>query len=63
MLGIAAALLAAIEGPLLLFWFRSRRRPLDRRHLARVEDLATQARTDALTRLGNRRAFEDDLAL
>ena len=62
-LGIAAALLAAIEGPLLLFWFRSRRGPVDRRHLARVEDLATQARTDALTRLGNRRAFEDDLAL
>jgi diguanylate cyclase (GGDEF)-like protein len=62
-LGIAAALLAAVEGPLLLFWFRSRRRPLDRRHLERVEDLATQARTDALTRLGNRRAFEDDLAL
>ena len=62
-LGIAAALLAAAAGPLLLFWFRSGLRPVDRRHQERVDDLASQARTDALTRLGNRRAFEDDLAL
>jgi diguanylate cyclase (GGDEF)-like protein len=60
--GVLATLLAAIEGPLLLFWvFRRHRRRIERRHQERVEHLAAQARTDTLTRLGNRRAFEDDL--
>ncbi|MGN6798368.1 MAG: diguanylate cyclase domain-containing protein, partial [Gaiellaceae bacterium] len=61
---IAAAALAAIEGPLLLFWVvRRHRRRVERTHQRRVEELAAQARTDTLTRLGNRRAFEDDLGL
>jgi diguanylate cyclase (GGDEF)-like protein len=59
---IAAAALAAIEGPLLLFWVvRRHRRRVERTHQRRVDQLAAQARTDTLTRLGNRRAFEDDL--
>jgi len=59
---IGAAALAAIEGPLLLFWVvRRHRRRVERTHQRRVEQLAAQARTDTLTRLGNRRAFEDDL--
>jgi diguanylate cyclase (GGDEF)-like protein len=61
---IAAAALAAIEGPLLLFWVvRRHRRRVERTHQRRVDQLAAQARTDTLTRLGNRRAFEDDLGL
>jgi diguanylate cyclase (GGDEF)-like protein/putative nucleotidyltransferase with HDIG domain len=60
--GAVAALLAAVEGPLLLFGvFRRHRRRLDLRHQERFNALAAQARTDTLTRLGNRRAFEDDL--
>ncbi len=61
---VGAALLAAIEAPLLLLWFRRRHRDqIDQRHhQARVDQLSAQARTDTLTRLGNRRAFEDDLA-
>ncbi|HEY1512615.1 MAG TPA: diguanylate cyclase [Gaiellaceae bacterium] len=59
---IGAAALAAIEGPLLLFWVvRRHRRRVERTHQRRVDQLAAQARTDTLTRLGNRRAFEDDL--
>ena len=59
---IGAAALAAIEGPLLLFWVvRRHRRRVERHHQRRVDQLAAQARTDTLTRLGNRRAFEDDL--
>jgi diguanylate cyclase (GGDEF)-like protein len=59
---IAAAALAAIEGPLLLFWVvRRHRRRVERTHQRRVDQLAAQARTDTLTRLGNRRAFEDDV--
>ena len=59
---IGAAALAAIEGPLLLFWLvRRHRRRVERTHQRRVDQLAAQARTDTLTRLGNRRAFEDDL--
>ncbi|HET7130334.1 MAG TPA: diguanylate cyclase [Gaiellaceae bacterium] len=59
---IGAAALAAIEGPLLLFWLvRRQRRRVERTHQRRVDQLAAQARTDTLTRLGNRRAFEDDL--
>jgi diguanylate cyclase (GGDEF)-like protein len=62
--GIGAAALAAIEGPLLLFWVvRRHRLRVERHHQRRVEQLAAQARTDSLTRLGNRRAFEDDLGL
>jgi diguanylate cyclase (GGDEF)-like protein len=61
---IGAAALAAIEGPLLLFWVvRRHRRRVERTHQRRVDQLAAQARTDTLTRLGNRRAFEDDLGL
>ena len=61
---IGAAALAAIEGPLLLFWVvRRHRRRVERTHQRRVDQLAAQARTDSLTRLGNRRAFEDDLGL
>jgi diguanylate cyclase (GGDEF)-like protein len=61
-LQVIAAVVAAIEGPLLLFWvFRRHRRRIERRHQERVAHLSAQARTDALTRLGNRRAFEDDL--
>ena len=61
---IAAAALAAIEGPLLLFWVvRRHRRRVERHHQRRVDQLAAQARTDTLTRLGNRRAFEDDLGI
>ena len=60
---VLAALLAAIQGPLLLFWaIRRHRRRIETRHEARMSLLATQARTDTLTRLGNRRAFEDDLS-
>jgi diguanylate cyclase (GGDEF)-like protein len=63
-LEVIAAVLAAIEGPLLLFWvFRRHRHRIERRHQERVAHLSAQARTDALTRLGNRRAFEDDLGL
>src|SRR5579884_3665457 len=63
-LEVIAALAAAIEGPLLLFWvFRRHRQRLELRHQERVDHLAAQARTDTLTRLGNRRAFEDDLGL
>jgi diguanylate cyclase (GGDEF)-like protein len=63
-LEVIAALAAAIEGPFLLLWvFRGHRRRLERRHQERVEHLSAQARTDTLTRLGNRRAFEDDLGL
>lgn len=59
---IGAAALAAIEGPLLLFWVvRRHRRRVERHHQRRVDQLSAQARTDTLTRLGNRRAFEDDL--
>jgi diguanylate cyclase (GGDEF)-like protein len=59
---IAAAALAALEGPLLLFWVvRRHRRRVERTHQRRVDQLNAQARTDTLTRLGNRRAFEDDL--
>jgi len=59
---IGAAALAAIEGPLLLFWVvRRHRRRVERTHQRRVDQLAAQVRTDTLTRLGNRRAFEDDL--
>jgi diguanylate cyclase (GGDEF)-like protein len=59
---IGAAALAAIEGPLLLFWVvRRHRRRVERHHQRRVDQLAAQARTDTLTRLANRRAFEDDL--
>jgi diguanylate cyclase (GGDEF)-like protein len=59
---IGAAALAAIEGPLLLFWLvRRHRRRVERTHQRRVDQLAAQVRTDTLTRLGNRRAFEDDL--
>jgi diguanylate cyclase (GGDEF)-like protein len=59
---LGAAALAALEGPLLLFWvFRRHRRRVERHHQRRVDQLAAQARTDTLTRLGNRRAFEDDL--
>ena len=61
---IGAAALAAIEGPLLLFWVvRRHRRRVERRHQRRVDQLSAQARTDTLTRLGNRRAFEDDLGI
>ena len=61
---LGAAALAAIEGPLLLFWVvRRHRRRVERTHQRRVDQLAAQARTDTLTRLGNRRAFEDDLGL
>jgi diguanylate cyclase (GGDEF)-like protein len=61
-LEITAAALAAIEGPLLLFWIvRRQRRRVEHDHQARVDQLSAQARTDTLTRLGNRRAFEDDL--
>jgi diguanylate cyclase (GGDEF)-like protein len=61
-LEVLAALAAAVEGPLLLFWvFRRHRHRVERRHQERVDHLAAQARTDALTRLGNRRAFDDDL--
>jgi diguanylate cyclase (GGDEF)-like protein len=61
---IGAAALAAIEGPLLLFWVvRRHRRRVERTHQRRVDQLAAQARTDTLTRLGNRRAFENDLGL
>jgi len=60
--GGGAALLAALDAPLLLFWvFRRHRRRLELRHQERINLLAVQARTDTLTRLGNRRAFEDDL--
>src|SRR5207253_716404 len=60
-LEIAAAALAAVEGPLLLFWvLRRHRRRVEQHHQARVDHLSAQARTDSLTRLGNRRAFEDD---
>jgi diguanylate cyclase (GGDEF)-like protein len=63
-LEVIAALVAALEGPLLLFWvFRRHRHRIERRHQERMEHLAAQARTDTLTRLGNRRAFEDDLGL
>jgi diguanylate cyclase (GGDEF)-like protein len=63
-LEVIAALVAAIEGPLLLFWvFRRHRRRLEPRHQERVAHLSAQARTDTLTRLGNRRAFEDDPGL
>ena len=59
---MGAAALAAIEGPLLLFWVvRRHRRRIERTHQRRVDQLNAQARTDTLTRLGNRRAFEDDL--
>jgi diguanylate cyclase (GGDEF)-like protein len=61
---VIAALAAAVEGPLLLLWvFRRHRRRIERRHQERVDHLSAQARTDALTRLGNRRAFEDDLGV
>ena len=61
---IGAAALAAIEGPLLLFWVvRRHRRRVERHHQRRVDQLSAQARTDTLTRLGNRRAFEDDLGI
>jgi diguanylate cyclase (GGDEF)-like protein len=60
---IGAAALAAIEGPLLLFWVvRRHRRRVERTHQRRVDQLAAQVRTDTLTRLGNRRAFDDDLS-
>jgi len=60
--GALVAIVAAVQGPLLLLWtLGPRRRGGDARHRERVEQLAEQARTDALTRLGNRRAFEDDL--
>src|SRR5262249_35289479 len=43
---IAAAALAAIEGPLLLFWVvRRHRRRVERHHQRRVDQLAAQART------------------
>ncbi|MGZ4291478.1 MAG: HD domain-containing phosphohydrolase [Gaiellaceae bacterium] len=59
---ITAAALAAVEGPLLLFWvLRRHRKRVERRHQQRVDLLSAQARTDSLTRLGNRRAFDDDL--
>lgn len=59
---VTAAALAGVEGPLLLFWvLRRHRRRLDLHHQHRVDQLAAQARTDSLTRLGNRRAFDDDL--
>jgi diguanylate cyclase (GGDEF)-like protein len=61
---IGAAALAAIEGPLLLFWVvRRHRRRVERHHQRRVDQLSAQVRTDTLTRLGNRRAFEDDLGI
>jgi len=61
---IGAAAIAAIEGPLLLFWVvRRHRRRVERHHQRRVDQLSAQARTDTLTRLGNRRAFEDDLGM
>jgi diguanylate cyclase (GGDEF)-like protein len=61
---IGAAALAALEGPLLLFWVvRRHRRRVERHHQRRVDQLSAQARTDTLTRLGNRRAFEDDLGI
>src|SRR2546422_10290146 len=37
------------------------RRNRNSRYEARVQQLAEQARTDSLTRLGNHRAFQDDL--
>src|SRR4029077_8961896 len=43
---IAAAALAAIEGPLLLFWVvRRHRRRVERHHQRRVDQLSAQART------------------
>jgi diguanylate cyclase (GGDEF)-like protein len=60
---IAGATLVALAGSCFLLWLglgqpRGRRTS---RYEAHVQQLAEQARTDSLTRLGNHRAFQDDL--
>jgi diguanylate cyclase (GGDEF)-like protein len=61
----ASAALMVLAGSALLVWIASGRlkRRRDSGYEARVEQLAAQARTDNLTKLGNHRAFQDDLTL
>src|SRR5262249_51874043 len=58
-----SAALMVLVGSALLAWVASGRLKLrrDSGYEAHVEQLAAQARTDNLTKLGNHRAFQDDL--
>jgi diguanylate cyclase (GGDEF)-like protein len=59
---LAGAALVVLAGSCFLLWLGfGRPRGRNSGYEARVQQLAEQARTDSLTRLGNHRAFQDDL--